>query len=115
MVAQSHAGMWRRNGYALLNQVRSRGIGVGRGAESSGDGSTESCWHIEKEWLCLNQVRLREIGLGHTGWGTQVEMSHIMRKPVFGVFDQVGYKGDCSTTEDGKRLEILDFRSSWIV
>ena len=21
MVAQSHAGMWRRNGYALLNQV----------------------------------------------------------------------------------------------
>ena len=31
MVAQSHAGMWRRNGYALLNQVRSRGIGVGRG------------------------------------------------------------------------------------
>ena len=22
MVAQSHAGMWRRNGYALLNQVR---------------------------------------------------------------------------------------------
>ena len=33
MIAQSHAGMWRRNGYALLNQVwGSRGIGgVGRG------------------------------------------------------------------------------------
>ena len=34
MVAQSHAGMWRRNGYALLNQLLgSRVIGVvGRGA-----------------------------------------------------------------------------------
>ena len=33
MVAQSHAGMWRRNGYAFLNQIWwSRGIGgVGRG------------------------------------------------------------------------------------
>ena len=30
IVAQSHAGMWRRNGYALLNQVwGSRGIGGG--------------------------------------------------------------------------------------
>ena len=33
IVAQSHAGMWRRNGYAFLNQVwGSSGIdGVGRG------------------------------------------------------------------------------------
>ena len=31
-----------------------------------------------------------------------------MRKPVFGVSDQVGYKLGCTVTEDGKSLEILD-------
>ena len=34
-----------------------------------------------------------------------------MRKPVFGVSDQVLDKPGCTTTEDGKRLEILDLRS----
>ena len=28
-------------------------------------------------------------------------MSRIMRKPVYGVYDQVGYKPDCTTIEDG--------------
>ena len=32
-----------------------------------------------------------------------------MRKPVFGVSDQVRHKPGCTTTEDGWRLEILDF------
>ena len=31
-----------------------------------------------------------------------------MRKPVFGVSDQVQHKLGCTTTEDGKRLEISD-------
>ena len=30
-----------------------------------------------------------------------------MRKPVFGVYDQVRHKPGCTTIEDGKRLEIL--------
>ena len=33
--------------------------------------------------------------------------SHFMRKPVFGVSDKVKHKKGCTTTEDGKRLEIL--------
>ena len=31
-----------------------------------------------------------------------------MRKPVFGVSDQVRYKPGCATTGDGERLEISD-------
>ena len=31
-----------------------------------------------------------------------------MRKPVFGVVDQVGQKQDCTAIEYGWRLEILD-------
>ena len=33
-------------------------------------------------------------------------MSQIMRKPVFGVSDQVLHKLGCTATEDGERLEI---------
>ena len=28
-------------------------------------------------------------------------MNHVMRKPVFGVSDQVGHKPGCTDTEDG--------------
>ena len=38
-----------------------------------------------------------------------------MRKPVFGVSDQVLHKQGCSATEDGKRLEISDLGSCVIV
>ena len=34
-----------------------------------------------------------------------------MRKPVFGVLDQVCLKLGFTATEDGQRLEISDFRS----
>ena len=34
-----------------------------------------------------------------------------MRKPVFGVYDQVPHKPGCTTTEDEYRLEILDLES----
>ena len=37
-----------------------------------------------------------------------------MRKPVFRVFDKVLYKPGCTSTEDGKRLEILDLESRGI-
>ena len=38
-----------------------------------------------------------------------------MRKLVFGGFDLVRHKPDCSATEDGKRLEILYLGSGGIV
>ena len=34
-----------------------------------------------------------------------------MRKPVFGVFDQVRHKPGCTIIEDGKRFEISDLGS----
>ena len=30
-----------------------------------------------------------------------IQMSHVMRKPVFGVSDQVRHKPGCTATEDG--------------
>ena len=38
-----------------------------------------------------------------------------MRKPIFGVSEQVGHKPGCAVTEDGERLEILDFERIGIV
>ena len=37
-----------------------------------------------------------------------------MRKPVFGVSDQVRHKPGCTTTEDAERLEISDLGSRGI-
>ena len=44
-----------------------------------------------------------------------IKMSLVVRKPVFGVFDQVRHKPGCTTTEDGLRLEISDLDSRGIV
>ena len=38
-------------------------------------------------------------------------LSRIVRKPVFGVSDQVRHNPGCTATEDGLRLEILDLGS----
>ena len=38
-----------------------------------------------------------------------------VRKPVFGVTDQVRHKPGCTATEDSQRLEILDLGSRVIV
>ena len=38
-----------------------------------------------------------------------------MRKPVFGVSDQVRHKPGCAAKEDSKRLEISDLERSGIV
>ena len=35
-------------------------------------------------------------------------LSLVVRKPVFGVSDQVRYKPGCTATEDGRKLEISD-------
>ena len=44
-------------------------------------------------------------------------MSHVMRKPVFGVYDLVTLKPACSATETSymKRLETLDVASIAII
>ena len=42
-------------------------------------------------------------------------MSLVLRKPVFGVNNQVHYKPGCTATEDGQRLEISDLESRGIV
>ena len=42
-------------------------------------------------------------------------MSLVLRKPVFGVSDQVAHKPGCTATEDGYRLEISDLGSRGIV
>ena len=42
-------------------------------------------------------------------------MSHVMRKPVLGVSNQVSHKLGCTATENGKRLEILDLGRKGIV
>ena len=42
-------------------------------------------------------------------------MSLVLRKPVFGVSDQVLHKPGCTATEDGWKLEISDLGSKGIV
>ena len=42
-------------------------------------------------------------------------MSLVVRKPVFGVSDQVSHKPGCTVTEDGQMLEISDLESRGIV
>ena len=42
-------------------------------------------------------------------------LSHVTRKPVFGVCDQVRLKQACSVTETSSRLEILDIESRGII
>ena len=43
------------------------------------------------------------------------QMSLVVRKPIFGVSDQVLHKPGCTTTEDSYRLEISDLGSRVIV
>ena len=43
------------------------------------------------------------------------DLSRNVRKPVFGVSDQVVHKPCCTATEDGWRLEISDLGSRGIV
>ena len=54
------------------------------------------------EYLPLNLEEISKIGL-------------VVRKPVFGVSDQVRHKPVCRTREDGYRLEITDLGRRGIV
>ena len=48
-------------------------------------------------------------------WVITSNMSLLMRKPVFGVCDQVRLKPACSATETSRRLEILDIETRGII
>ena len=39
---------------------------------------------------------------------TSFYLSHVVRKPVFGVTDKDPHKPGCTATEDGRRFEMLD-------
>ena len=51
---------------------------------------------------------------GDVTFKTLHQMSLVVRKPVFGVSDQVRHKPGCTATEDGYKLEISDLESRGI-
>ena len=57
----------------------------------------------------LNMIKRRLYGAIYD------QLSLVVRKPVFGVSDQVRHKPGCTATEDGMRLEISDLGSRGIV
>ena len=57
--------------------------------------------------LCLAE------GMGYSP--EAYKMSHVTRKPFFGVCDQVRLKPACSATETSKSLEILGIETRGII
>ena len=70
-------------------------------------------YHTIVEPLILNFILLTVKLVGGNFNG--VYLSLVVRKPVFGVSDQVRHKPGCTATEDGKRLDILYIDSRGIV
>ena len=64
-------------------------------------------------WLCGFCSERFPLPLG--SWGVLRYLSRVLRKPVFGVSDQVRHKPGCTATEDGYSLEISDVGSRGIV
>ena len=50
-----------------------------------------------------------------SAWDRLHHLSLVVRKPVFGVSDQIRHKPGCTATEDGKRLETSDLGRRGIV
>ena len=61
---------------------------------------TRNCYNQNKNLAIRTKVDKTEI--------TNGQMSLVVRKPVFGVSDQVRHKPGCAATENGQRLEISD-------
>ena len=59
--------------------------------------------------LCWMHMHLLVVSFGGS------YMSLVVRKPVFGVSNQIRHKLGCTTTEDALRLEISDLESRGIV
>ena len=57
---------------------------------------------LKENYLRLAVIlRFQTFPNGGRMWQGQGKMSLVMRKPVFGVSDQVPHKPDCTATEDG--------------
>ena len=56
----------------------------------------------------INTAGVSRIEQPNMGKKNKKNMSLVMRKPVFGVSDQVQFKPGCTATEDGQRLDNLD-------
>ena len=67
-----------------------------------------------RKLMCLHRLGLVKQA-SNFGYGVACDLSLVVRKPVFGVSDQVRHKLGCTTTEDGWTLEILDLGSRGIV
>ena len=70
-----------------------------------------------KWWVMTEKYRqvLKTFILPTSLYNCRKYESHITRKPVFGVFDQVRLKPACSATETSQSLEILDLSSIGII
>ena len=68
------------------------------------------CWYlfIRKEAVADWLPRLGKRELIFLLLNTHHYLSLVVRKPVFGVSDQVRHKPGCAATEDGLRLKISD-------
>ena len=70
-----------------------------------------SCFHLLQQNQCGKWGR-QQAELGLLTWHlVRTYMSHITRKPVFGVSDQGVLKPACAVTETRQRLEILDIET----
>ena len=75
----------------------------------------EKCFFVYnpcKHALVAKQKRLGKMLLMSTH---NLQMSLVVRKPVFGVSDKVQHKPGCTATEDAQRHEIWNLESRGIV
>ena len=74
--------------------------------------------HLQNRMANQSQISCAESMVKGNSPGMDVMhpyMSLVVRKPVFGISDQVPHKPGCTVTEDGRMHEILDLARRWIV
>ena len=82
------------------------------------DDGKGSIFQESLKWLDSKQEHLQLSGalaLGNFARSGTDHLSHITRKPVFGVCDQVRLKPACSAKETSQSLKILDLVSIVII
>ena len=63
----------------------------------------------------MNNLPLSSLRLNFVDQPDKAYMSHVTRKPVFGVCDQLRLKQACSASETSKSLEISAIASRYII
>ena len=71
--------------------------------------------HNEAHIIVHNDMKLCRLTTEQIRWVFHDNFSRVMRKPVFGVSNQVKHKPGCTATEDCLSLEILDLGRRGIV